>query len=169
MSAPHAPSSGKPSVPHPPAPLVALPEEAGQPLAGRIAVKGSAEGLESFDVLARGPATEKAMQMALSSSGAVRALVLIAAMPPPDSALVERFAALKIPTLVLFGTRDAEVPAEAGRRWRALLPGCQIVWLYDAGRDLPADRPAAFAELVLDFLSEPAAFLVNRRSGALIP
>jgi pimeloyl-ACP methyl ester carboxylesterase len=163
-----APPGRAPAV-RPAAPLVALPAEAARPLASRLDVRGSAEGLESFDVLACAGAAQEAMRIALARSGAVRALVLAAATPPEDASLVAGFAALKIPTLVLFGTRDAEVPAEAGRRWRALLPGCHVVWLYGAGRELSAERPEAFADIVLDFLSDPGAFLVNRRSGALQP
>jgi pimeloyl-ACP methyl ester carboxylesterase len=167
-AAPGTPS-GKPPAARPAAPLVALPAEAGKPLAGRLAVRASAEGLESFDLLAQALRADEALRIALARSGAVRALVLAAARLPADTSLIERFAALKIPTLVLFGTRDPEVPSDAGRRWRALLPGCHIVWLYEAGPDLTAERPEAFAEIVLDFLSDPGAFLVNRRSGALQP
>jgi len=153
----------------PPTTLVALPTEAAKPLAGRRSVRASSESLESFDLLACGAAAEEALQLALARPGAVRALVLSAVPPPAGGPLIERFAALKIPTLVLFGTRDTQIPPEAGRRWRALLPGCHIVWIYEAGRDASAERPEAFAQIVLDFLSDPAAFLVNRRSGALQP
>jgi pimeloyl-ACP methyl ester carboxylesterase len=148
-------------------PLVALPRGAAGPIAGRLGVTESAENPESFDLLACGKAAEEALKTALSRPGSVRALVLVAAAPPADAALVERFGALKIPTLALFGTRDAEVPPEAGRRWRTLLPGCHIVFLYDAAHDLAADRPDALADIVLDFLSDPGAFLVNRRSSVL--
>jgi pimeloyl-ACP methyl ester carboxylesterase len=148
-------------------PLVVLPRGAAEPVADRLQFARSADAPESFDVLACGNAAEEALQAALSRPGSVRALVLAAAAPPADATLLERFAALKIPTLALFGTRDADVPPETGRRWRALLPGCHIVLLYDAGHDLAADRPDALVDVVLDFLSDPAAFLVNRRSGVL--
>jgi pimeloyl-ACP methyl ester carboxylesterase len=162
-------SSGKQSLPRAAAPLVALPAEAAKPLAGRLGVRASAEGLDSFDLLACAAAAEQALRIALAHPGAVRALVLAAAAPPADASLIERFAALKIPTLVLFGTRDTETPPEMGRRWRALLPSCHVVWLYEASRNLPAERPEAFTDIVLDFLSDPGAFLVNRRNGALQP
>jgi pimeloyl-ACP methyl ester carboxylesterase len=138
-------------------------------MADRLQITESAENLASFDLLASGSAVQEALMTALSRPGSVRALVLAAAAPPADAALVERFAALKIPTLALLGTRDAEVPPETGRRWRALLPGCHVVLLYDAGHDLAAGRPDAFADIVLDFLSDPGAFLVNRGSGVLHP
>ncbi len=148
-------------------PLVALPRGAAGPVADRLQITRSAQNPETFDLLACGNVAEEALNAALSRPGSVRALVLAAAAPPANAALMERFAALKTPTLALLGTRDAEVPPEAGRRWRALLPGCHVVFLYDAGHDLAADRPDALADVVLDFLSDPGAFLVNRRSGVL--
>lgn len=150
-------------------PLVTLPIGAAGPVADRLEVSEPSESLESFDLFACGNSAAEALTLAVSRPGRVRALVLAAAPPPTDVALVERFAALEIPTLALFGTRDAEVPPETGRRWRALLPGCHVVLLYDAGHDLAADRPDALADLLLDFLSEPGAFLVNRRSAVLHP
>ncbi len=149
--------------------LVALPATAARALAERIQISHSAEGLEQFDLLADGSTVEQALRTALGHPAAVRALVLAAAAPPSDPGLVERFAALKIPTLVLLGTRDAQVPPETGRRWRALLPASHIVLIYDAAHELAVDRPQAFADIVSDFLSDPGAFLVNRRSGALQP
>lgn len=149
-------------------PLVMLPPAfICAPLMERAQIKRSPDNLESFDLLAHAAAAEEALRLALDRPSGVRALVLAAAAPPADPALVTRFAALKIPTLALFGTRDREAPPQTGRRWRALLPGCHLVFLYDAGHDLAADRPQAFADIVLDFLSDPGAFLVNRRDGSL--
>ena len=149
-------------------PLVSLPATAAKPIADRLQIKDSADGLESFDLLAHGSADE-ALHTALAHPGAVHALVIAAAAPPADSTLLERFAALKTPTLVLLGTRDAKLPQDAARRWRSALAQCNVVFLYDAADDLAADRPQAFADIVSDFLSDPAAFLVNRRSGAVQP
>lgn len=149
-------------------PLVILPEAMTcAPLAERLEVRRTPHGVESFDVLAHGPAAVEALRLALDQPARAHAVVLAAAPPPEDSALLERFALAKIPTLTLFGTRDREVPPETGRRWRALLPGSHVVFLYDAGHELAADRPQAFADIVLDFLSDPAVFLVNRRDGAV--
>ncbi len=149
-------------------PLVILPHTVQcAPLAQRVQIERAASGLESFDLLACTEAAQEALRLALEQPSALHALVLAAAAPPDDPTAVSRFAALKVPTLALYGTRDRETPPQTGRRWRALLPGCHVVFLYDAGHDLAADRPQAFADIVLDFLSEPAAFLVNRRDGAV--
>ena len=135
-------------------------------LAERVEIRRAPGDAESFDVLAHGTAAET-LGLALDRPSCTHAVVLAAAMPPEDTALVDRFAGLKIPTLTLFGTRDRTVPPETGRRWRALLPGSHVFFLYDAGHDLAADRPQAFADIVLDFLCDPVAFLVNRRDGRL--
>ncbi len=151
-------------------PLVVLPPAAAcELLAARLPIDGNPDDLESFDLLAHAQAAEEALRLALRRPLAVHALVLAAAAPPADLALVARFAELTVPTLAVLGTRDGEVPPETGRRWRALLPRCHLVFLYDAGHDLAADRPQAFADIVLDFISDPGAFLVNRRDGTLHP
>ncbi|MGH8220937.1 MAG: alpha/beta fold hydrolase [Steroidobacteraceae bacterium] len=139
-------------------------------LAGRIPLAESIEGLERFDLLAHGTAAaEVALHLALEQTARVHALVIAAASPPADRSLAERVGSLSVPVLALFGTRDAQVPPATGRDWRALLPGCHIVFVYDAASDMARDRPEAFAEVVLDFLAEPGAFLVNRASGVRHP
>lgn len=139
-------------------------------LAGRVPLAESIEGIEQFDLLAHGTeAAEVALRLALEQTARVHALVIAAAAPPADRALAERIGSLKLPVLALFGTRDARVPPATGRTWRALLPGCHIVFVYDAASEIARERPDAFAEVVLDFLGEPGAFLVNRASGVRHP
>ena len=55
--------------------------------------------------------------------------------------------ALATPTLVLFGTRDRVMPPEMGRHYKALLPNCHLVLVYDAGHAIGAERPEAFADV----------------------
>jgi len=151
-------------------PLLALPATASWgALGGRLALVDRVAATESFDVLARTEAVPDALHTALARGEIVRALVLAAPVLPEDTTLIERFAALARPTLALFGTHDARVPPQSARRWRALVPSCHIVFLYDAGHDLAADRPEAFADAVTDFLADPGTFLINRRAGALHP
>lgn len=150
---------------------LALPSvEAWSLLGDKVRLAQSTAGPEQFDVLAYGTvAADRALRVAVEQSERVRALVLAAAEPPTDRALAEHIAALKAPVLALFGTRDAAVPPETARKWRTLWPGCHIVFVYDAGSDIARDRPEAFVEVVLDFLAEPGAFLVNRSSGVRQP
>jgi len=150
---------------------LALPSlESWSVLGGRLQLAESITDLEEFDVLACGTvAADRALRVALEQSARVHALVLAAAEPPQYEGLAKRMSELKAPVLTLFGTRDPTVPPAIGRRWRALLPGCHIVFIYDAGSDIAGDRPEAFAEVVLDFLADPGAFLVNRASGVRQP
>lgn len=150
---------------------LALPSlESWSVLGGKLQLVESIATLEQFDVLAWGTvAADRALRVALEQSARVHALVLAAAEPPRDEDLAKHTTELKAPVLALFGTRDSAVPPATGRRWRALLPGCHIVFIYDAGTDIAGDRPEAFAEVVLDFLADPGAFLVNRASGVRQP
>jgi pimeloyl-ACP methyl ester carboxylesterase len=110
------------------------------------------------------------------------------AMAPPDPAglarrraLMERLArpgreeteaalgGLAVPTLVVFGTRDMLIPPELGRVYREKMPNCQYVLVYDAGHEVGADRPEAFASLVSDFLERREAFIVTQKSSLLHP
>lgn len=88
---------------------------------------------------------------------------------PRDPELERRLAEMTVPTLVLFGTSDRVIPPEMGRHYRQLLPDCQLVFLYDAGHLLDADRPEAFAAVVEAFQQAPESFLVNQESGLRYP
>lgn len=76
---------------------------------------------------------------------------------------------LNVPTLVVFGTRDALIPPELGRVYREKMPNCQYVLVYDAGHEVGADRPEAFASLVDDFVERREAFIVSQKSSLLHP
>src|SRR5215472_521599 len=96
-----------------------------------------------------------------------RALVQRLMGPPRDPALEGRMAALDVPVLVLFGTRDLAIPPAMGAIYRELLPRCHLVLVYDAGHELHSDRPEAFASVVDDFLRRGDGFLVTERSGLI--
>jgi pimeloyl-ACP methyl ester carboxylesterase len=83
--------------------------------------------------------------------------------------LEDSLSGLQVPTLVLLGTRDRVTPFETGRAYRATLPRCHLVFVYDAGHAIAADRPEAFASLVGDFLERRDQFVVNRTSGRAYP
>ncbi|HEV2303069.1 MAG TPA: alpha/beta fold hydrolase, partial [Stellaceae bacterium] len=80
-----------------------------------------------------------------------------------------RLRGLATPTLVLFGTRDPVVPPETGRRYKQLLPNSHLVFVYDAGHRIAADRPEAFAEVVTDFLDRREAFVISRKNTVIHP
>jgi pimeloyl-ACP methyl ester carboxylesterase len=76
---------------------------------------------------------------------------------------------LATPVLVLFGTLDRVIPPEMGRCYKEILPNCHLVFIYDAGHAISTERPAAFAEVTLDFLERREAFVVNRTSTLIHP
>ena len=109
--------------------------------------------------------------------------------PPPDPAIVEKqealvrrlrgpnrdadleagLATLNVPTLVLFGTEDRLIPGEMGRIYREIMPNCHLIYVYDAGHHIDADRPEAFAGVVGDFLERHEQFVVSRASSLINP
>ena len=89
--------------------------------------------------------------------------------PDRDQALEERMRGLKTPVLVLFGTLDHVIPSEMGRVYKALLPNCHLVFVYDAGHLIGAERPEAFTEVVGDFLERREAFVITRRETMIFP
>ena len=68
--------------------------------------------------------------------------------------------------LVLSGTKDQSA---AGERWRALLPDCHFMFVYDAGPLIGAERPEALAFIALEFFERRDLFLVSRENGMAFP
>ncbi len=89
--------------------------------------------------------------------------------PPRDPAFEARLGALAMPVLVLFGTSDRVTPPEGGDLYRAALPTCHLMMVYDAAHAVDADRPEATAELVADFLARHEQFLVKNTSDLIYP
>ena len=99
-----------------------------------------------------------------------RMRALMGRLPRPSRAETEaQLAELQVPTLVVFGTEDAVVPAEMGRVYREKMPNCHYVLVYDAGHEVGAERPEAFVSLVSDFLARRGAFIVNANNSLLHP
>ena len=98
-----------------------------------------------------------------------RALVARLRGPDRDADLEARMRDLATPTLVLFGNLDAVMPPEMGRHYKALLPNCHLVFVYDAGHEISTDRPEAFAEVTADFLERREAFVISRTPTVIHP
>ena len=98
-----------------------------------------------------------------------RALVSRLRGPDRDSALEAEMRKLTTPTLVLFGTRDNVIPSEMGRHYKQLMPNCHLVFVYDAGHAISAERPEAFADVTDDFLERHEAFVINRTPTVIHP
>jgi pimeloyl-ACP methyl ester carboxylesterase len=89
--------------------------------------------------------------------------------PERDAALEDRLRDVAIPTLVVFGTLDRVIPPEIGRVYKELMPNSHLVFVYDAGHAIAAERPEAFAEVVADFLERGDAFLISRAKTVIFP
>jgi len=99
----------------------------------------------------------------------MRALVTRLRGPDRDADLEVRMRSLATPTLVLFGTLDRVIPPEMGRHYKALMPNCHLVFVYDSGHAISTERPEAFAEVTADFLERHEAFVINRRPSVIHP
>ncbi len=148
-------------------------------------------GLEHYRIVTTGVSARIAMWAAIEAPDRIDALAMIAPMailpddwsPPPaasetlpkligprrDSELENRLGELKMPVLVVFGTRDTVVPPAVGRIYRERIPNCYYQLIYDAGHAIAAERPDALARLVADFMERGDAFIVNRASGLINP
>jgi pimeloyl-ACP methyl ester carboxylesterase len=89
--------------------------------------------------------------------------------PDRDADLESRLPTLVTPTLVLFGTLDRVISPAMGRVYKELMPGCQLVFVYDAGHAISTERPEAFAEVVGDFLERHEAFVISRTETIIHP
>ena len=89
--------------------------------------------------------------------------------PDRDADLESRLSTLVTPTLVLFGTLDRVIAPAMGRVYKELMPGCQLVFVYDAGHAISTERPEAFAEVVGDFLERHEAFVISRTETVIHP
>jgi pimeloyl-ACP methyl ester carboxylesterase len=89
--------------------------------------------------------------------------------PNRDPALERRLGGLVPPTLVLFGTLDRVIAPAMGRVYKDLIPGCHLVFVYDAGHAIGTDRPEAFVEVVADFLERHEAFVISRTETVIHP
>jgi len=89
--------------------------------------------------------------------------------PERDAQLEAMMRGLATPVLVLFGTLDRVIPSEMGRHYKALLPNCNLVLVYDAGHAIGTDRPEAFVEVVTDFLERREAFIISRNETLINP
>jgi pimeloyl-ACP methyl ester carboxylesterase len=89
--------------------------------------------------------------------------------PDRDPDLERQVAGLSTPTLVLFGTVDQVIPPDMGHLYKALMPNCHLVFVYDAGHAISTDRPEAFTEVVADFLERHEAFVISRTPTVIHP
>ena len=86
-----------------------------------------------------------------------------------DAAAVSRLGDVACATLVVFGLNDRTVAPEAASVYKASIRNCNISFVYDAARDIMADRPEALTDVVADFVERRETFIVGRGSGLINP
>lgn len=126
---------------------------------------------QPLGLVAGGAAVPQALALAAAQPAAVNALALLAPPaldPARDKALIEKLAGVKVPTLLLLGTRDATAQASA-RSYRQAIPGCHVTFVYDAGSDLENERPEAAAAAVTEFIRHRERYIVTSKSSKLFP
>jgi pimeloyl-ACP methyl ester carboxylesterase len=89
--------------------------------------------------------------------------------PDRDAELEARMKECKVPTLVLMGTEDRLIPSAMGRHYRAIMPDCYLVMIYDAAHALDVERPEACFAVIDDFLARQGKFVVSNENTALFP
>ena len=67
----------------------------------------------------------------------------------------EKYADLRVPTLVCWGTDDTWLPPEKGERLAASIPGAELQWLQGSGHLAQEDAPAQLTAHLLEFLGRP--------------
>ncbi len=97
---------------------------------------------------------------------------LLAACPPETTRLAtvpligldltEGLASIRVPTLVMSGTRDRIAPYFESRRVARLIPGARLETFEDAGHMLMLERADEVDRLLLDFVAEVGAQRVER-------
>jgi pimeloyl-ACP methyl ester carboxylesterase len=83
--------------------------------------------------------------------------LLLAAREVTETDLEARCAEIGAPTLVVWGEHDRVVPPAVGERLTECLPDAELVVIEGAGHNPMWDRPAAFNEAVLGFLTGEGA------------
>jgi pimeloyl-ACP methyl ester carboxylesterase len=151
--------------------LVAQDGSAPETLARRIAAALDRMGVARFDVIGHGAGAAAALWLGVAKPEAVGAIVLAAptALNERGSELERRLPEMKRPVLALFGTNDRAAPPEEGGRYRAVLPDCHLMFVYEAAHEIASDRPEALAFIAREFFERRDLFIVSRASGLAFP
>ncbi|MGH3444942.1 MAG: alpha/beta fold hydrolase, partial [Nocardioidaceae bacterium] len=80
----------------------------------------------------------------VSNAGVLRQMAAILAQPDRTKAL----GALRMPALVVHGTKDRMVHRSGGRATAAAIPGCELLLLPGMGHDLPIALHSTFADAI---------------------
>lgn len=135
----------------------------------RLGEVTAATGHKRFSLVFRGAALAGVLDALRGFPDVVEALVLMAPPREAEAGAIDAFSSVAPRSLVLSGTRGVESPPEAGSRFRARVPGCHYVLVYDAGDAIEIDRPEATASVVGDLLIRREKFIIAHASGVIHP
>jgi pimeloyl-ACP methyl ester carboxylesterase len=128
-------------------------------------------GVSSFSVIGVSRGATPALAQAAAAPEHVQRLILVspllAAAQQPE--LEARLGDIKVPTLVLVGTRDQSEARSAGQMLRARIPTCHLLLVYDAGHAIAADRREACLSPIGEFLEQGEGFIVSHDSQMIRP
>jgi len=147
--------------------IIAVEVRTAHDLAGAL----KQHNISNFSLVADSLSASAAMAFALESGDSLETLTLIApqAISTNGAAKDLPLEEIKPPTLVLFGTRDEVAAQESGRIFARRIPRCFYTLVYDAGRDIVADRPDALYAVVRDFLLYADKFVFPHEDSAINP
>lgn len=142
--------------------------------ARRIAAIATAGGYAAFALCVTGHDASAAMHLAADMPEAVQKCVLIephvydARGVLYDPSLAEKLDKIACHSLALFGTDGGGNTQAAPSFYRALIPNCHLMYVFEAV-DILKDRPDAAIEVIADFLRRGDGFVVSDKDGRLHP
>ena len=83
------------------------------------------------------------------------------AAPAGNADLLERLAEIKATTLLICGTDDGMIPAEAFAPYPQHIPRCIRIFIHGAAHEMPISAAQAWVRLVGEFVDRGEYFLVN--------
>lgn len=84
--------------------------------------------------------------------------------PEQDAELLTRLADIRALTLILYGTKDGEIPPSSAQFLKQRIPHAMLIYVHDAAHGIDTDQPDRFARVVSSFLTRGEGFIVNRGS-----
>lgn len=67
--------------------------------------------------------------------------------------ITTKLSSIQAPALVIWGEHDAIIPLQSGKQIAGILPNAELVVIKDAGHNVMWERPEAFNQAVLEFLT----------------
>lgn len=125
-------------------------------------------GIEQCSLIGIQADARAALALAIAAPEHVDRLIMISPQISGSGQLPD-LGAVKAPTLVLVGTRDAPAAIEVGRLCRERISSCHLSFVYGAGNPLVGNRLEACLNPLVQFLEEGEQFIIVRESQVVSP